>query len=107
MVIKYLTNPTFLVSKTALIQAEDQTDSNEPPASNNISDSDRSENLDEPYPTAPYQEQSIRDDHTHQLSSLELENKLLKNEVASLNQEMSSALSRARKAQEGRYNIPS
>ena len=38
----------------------------------------------------------------HQLSSLELENKLLKNEVASLNQEMTSALNRAKKAQHGK-----
>lgn len=36
-----------------------------------------------------------------QLSSLELENQLLKNEVASLNQEMSSIMQRARDAQEG------
>ncbi len=42
----------------------------------------------------------------HQLSSLELENKLLKNEVASLNQEMASALDRAKKAQTGRFNSP-
>ncbi|KAI0219039.1 Golgin subfamily A member 5 [Lamellibrachia satsuma] len=35
-----------------------------------------------------------------QLSSLELENQLLKNEVASLNQEMSSIMQRARDAQE-------
>ena len=36
-----------------------------------------------------------------QLSSLELENQLLKNEVASLNQEMSSIIQRAKSAQDG------
>jgi hypothetical protein len=36
-----------------------------------------------------------------QLSSLELENKLLRSEVASLNQEMASVIQRAKDAQEG------
>ena len=36
-----------------------------------------------------------------QLSSLELENKLLKNEVASLNQEMTSVIKRAKDAHQG------
>ena len=38
-----------------------------------------------------------------QLSSLELENRLLKNEVASLNQEMTSIIHRAKSAQDGKY----
>ena len=37
-----------------------------------------------------------------QLSSLELENRLLKNEVASLNQEMTSIIQRAKTAQDGK-----
>ena len=37
-----------------------------------------------------------------QLSSLELENRLLKNEVASLNQEMTSVIQRAKTAQDGK-----
>ena len=37
-----------------------------------------------------------------QLSSLELENNLLKNEVASLNQEMNSVIHRAKTAQDGK-----
>lgn len=46
---------------------------------------------------------SNHDENTHQqhLSSLELENRLLKNEVASLNQEMSSVIQRAKSSQEG------
>lgn len=38
---------------------------------------------------------------TQTLSSLELENKLLKNEVQSLNQEMSSVVNRAKEAEMG------
>lgn len=38
---------------------------------------------------------------THNLSSLELENKLLKNEVQSLNQEMSSIMNRAKESETG------
>ncbi|XP_038073252.1 golgin subfamily A member 5-like [Patiria miniata] len=82
---------------------DDQPDSTEPPVINNISDSDRSDGPDEgpSYPSAPSQVgHNMRDEQSHQLSSLELENKLLKNEVGSLNQEMASALARARKAQE-------
>ena len=37
------------------------------------------------------------------MSSLELENRLLKNEVASLNQEMTSVIHRAKSAQDGKY----
>jgi hypothetical protein len=49
---------------------------------------------------------SGHDPGEHQrLSSLELENKLLKNEVASLNQEMASVIYRAKTAQTGRYII--
>ena len=38
-----------------------------------------------------------------QLSSLELENRLLKNEVASLNQEMQSIIQRAKSSQDGKH----
>ena len=41
-----------------------------------------------------------------QLSSLELENRLLKNEVASLNQEMSSLINRAKDSQDGKLCDP-
>ena len=39
-----------------------------------------------------------------QLSSLELENQLLKNEVVSLNQEMSSIIQRAKDSQDGTFS---
>ena len=38
-------------------------------------------------------------------SSLELENRLLKNEVTSLNQEMASVIERAKNSQEGGYTV--
>ena len=41
------------------------------------------------------------DRRSQQLSSLELENKLLRQEVSSLNQEMTSALDRSKKTQNG------
>ncbi|XP_022103780.1 golgin subfamily A member 5-like [Acanthaster planci] len=87
----------------------DSRDSAVPPLVNNISDSDRSDGPEEMlYPSAPHQEdQGMGDERSHQLSSLELENKLLRNEVASLNQEMASALSRARKAQEELQRVKS
>ncbi|XP_071784235.1 golgin subfamily A member 5-like [Asterias amurensis] len=95
------------IDQQGLTQAGvDQADSSEPPTANNISDSDRSESLEESFPSAaPIKEQGIQDDHSHQLSSLALENKLLKNEVASLNQEMMAAHSRARSAQEELYIV--
>ena len=43
-------------------------------------------------------------DKDRQLSSLELENRLLRNEVASLNQEMASVIQRAKEAETGNYN---
>lgn len=53
---------------------------------------------------------SNQDNDTHttgetqqKLSSLELENKLLKNEVASLNQEMASVIQRAKDSQSGKH----
>ena len=44
----------------------------------------------------------VNDTQQQQLSSLELENRLLKNEVASLNQEMASVIQRAKSAQDGK-----
>ena len=41
------------------------------------------------------------DDNKQATSSLELENRLLKNEVTSLNQEMASVIERAKNSQEG------
>jgi hypothetical protein len=40
-----------------------------------------------------------------QLSALELENRLLKNEVASLNQEMTTVIQRTKSATEGKYQV--
>lgn len=40
---------------------------------------------------------------SHLLSSLRLENQLLRNEVASLNQEMASLIQRAKDMQDGRH----
>ena len=42
------------------------------------------------------------DDDTGSMTSVELENRLLKNEVSQLHQEMSSVIQRAREAQDGR-----
>ena len=39
------------------------------------------------------------------VNSLELENRLLKNEIASLNEEMSTVIQRSRAAQEGTFQI--
>ncbi|XP_006812377.1 golgin subfamily A member 5-like [Saccoglossus kowalevskii] len=50
--------------------------------------------------TPESQQEGLLSSHSQQLSSLELENKLLKNEVSSLNQEMASVVQRARSAQE-------
>lgn len=44
-------------------------------------------------------------DSQQKLSSLELENKLLKNEIASLNQEMSSVIQRSKTAKQGTFHI--
>lgn len=44
-------------------------------------------------------------EQSQRVSSLELENQLLRNEVASLNQEVTSALKRAKEAEEGNINI--
>ena len=48
------------------------------------------------------QDQESHDGAQQNLSSLELENKLLKNEVQSLNQEMSSVVNRAKEAETGK-----
>ncbi|XP_072031496.1 golgin subfamily A member 5-like [Amphiura filiformis] len=72
---------------------EDQPDGDEPVV-NLLPSNERSES---PVQQPVENHQPTTDQH--QLSSLELENKLLKNEVASLNQEMASALNRAKKAQ--------
>lgn len=58
----------------------------------------------------PISEQHAHDVHTSvggdtHLSSLELENRLLRNEIASLNQEMASVIQRAKDSQTGRYII--
>ena len=45
------------------------------------------------------------DSETQQNKSLELENQLLKNEITSLNHEMTSVIARARESQDGRFMI--
>ncbi|XP_072166386.1 golgin subfamily A member 5-like [Diadema setosum] len=72
-------------------QQEEHHESSEP-ASSDISPDDRSE----PAETIAGPVQG--DPQSQQLSSLELENKLLRQEVSSLNQEMTSALDRAKKS---------
>lgn len=53
----------------------------------------------EPPPLAP---PPIEEPQSHILSSLRLENQLLRSEVASLNQEMASVIQRAKDLQEGK-----
>ena len=59
---------------------------------------------------APPQESSrpegppIEESQSHVLSSLRLENQLLRSEVASLNQEMVSVIERAKSLQDGKTN---
>ena len=48
---------------------------------------------------------STHDSDEGVVSSLELENRLLKNEIASLNQEMSTVIQRSRTAQEGNVRV--
>ena len=45
------------------------------------------------------------DSETQQNKSLELENQLLKNEITSLNHEMTSVIARARESQDGRFMV--
>lgn len=78
--------------------AYDETDLAKPEASESPPTSETGEMQE------PVGSEVIRGDHEQdplqQMSSLQLENKLLKNEVSSLNEEMVSALSRMKKAQE-------
>ncbi|XP_070578497.1 golgin subfamily A member 5-like [Ptychodera flava] len=73
--------------------ADDHTDGSDSAVGTDVTDSTQN-------PTSDQQQGNIASSHSQQLSSLELENKLLKNEVSSLNQEMASVVQRAKSAQQ-------
>ena len=98
--IKKLFLPCQIYSVTTIFAGEDQPDRGEPVATNPVPPSGEANESPVHQPVENHQPTD-----QHQLSSLELENKLLKNEVASLNQEMASALNRAKKAQTGEYKL--
>ena len=98
--IKQMFSPCQIYSVNTIFAGEDQPDRGEPVVTNPVPPSGE---VNESPVHQPVENHQPTDQH--QLSSLELENKLLKNEVASLNQEMASALNRAKKAQTGEYKL--
>ncbi|XP_077996427.1 golgin subfamily A member 5-like isoform X2 [Glandiceps talaboti] len=88
-----ISNPGSVGITINVDHSDDHTDGSDSAVGNDTIDSVQTA-------TPEQQHEHMVNAHSQQLSSLELENKLLKNEVSSLNQEMASVVQRAKSAQE-------